>query len=121
MPVPGRPVRAGLKCLCGAAGMVLLLAGCSDRAERVTFDGNYYPASISAAKPDRRGFTASVSRASQGIAGAQRAAIHEATRYCLQNFGTSDIGWSGVPAGSQGPVYARAGERVSVTGRCVIW
>lgn len=113
--------RAGLKGVCSALGVMLLLSGCGDRAERVTFGGNYYPAKSSGNSQDRRAFTASVSRASNGMAGAQQAALHEATRYCLQNFGTSDIDWSGVPEGAQIPAYARAGNRVSVTGRCVIW
>lgn len=121
MAVHDRPVITGMKRLCGAVGIVLLLAGCDDRADRVSFNGNYYPSKSSGAKTDRRDFTASVSRASQDIAGAKLAVIHEATRYCLQNFGTSDIGWAGGSAGSKEPVYTRAGQSISVSGRCVIW
>jgi len=98
----------------------LMLAGCAERSERVIFDGNYYPPKTRAEKEDRRNFTASVRRASRGIEGAQKAAVHEATRYCLESFGTSEIEWSGVAEG-QGPIYGRSGDTVSVTGRCIIW
>ncbi|SLN15301.1 hypothetical protein ROG8370_00404 [Roseovarius gaetbuli] len=99
---------------------VLMLAGCTERSERAIFDGNYYPPKTRAEKEDRRNFTASVRRASRGIEGAQKAALHEATRYCLESFGTSEIKWSGVAKG-EGPVYGRSGDTVSVTGRCIIW
>ncbi|NCQ24235.1 MAG: hypothetical protein COW54_02025 [Rhodobacteraceae bacterium CG17_big_fil_post_rev_8_21_14_2_50_63_15] len=111
--------------ICRRAGLVLVvigvMAGCTERKERVLFDGVYYPPKSRAEKQDQRNFTASVSRANRGIEGAQKAAVHEATRYCLENFGTSEIDWRGVPEGSEGPLFARSGDRVSVSGRCAIW
>ncbi|MEQ8899982.1 MAG: hypothetical protein RID11_06690 [Roseovarius sp.] len=100
---------------------LVMLAGCADREERVIFDGNYYPAKSKGEKAERRDFTASVRRVSRGPEGAQKAVLHEATRYCLQNFGTSEIAWADVPAGGEGPVYARSGDSLSVSGRCIIW
>lgn len=111
---------SGLKAL-GTVVLILGLAACGGREERMTFDGNYYPAKSSAGAQDRCDFTASVTRASQGVAGAQRAARHAATRYCVNTYGTSKIDWAGVPDGSQGPAFSRAGDRISVAGRCVIW
>ncbi len=101
--------------------MIGVLAGCAKREERVYFNGNYYPGKSRAEKEDRQNFTASVSRASSGLEGAQLAAVHEATRYCLANYGTSEITWSGVASGQEGPVYARSGDSLSVSGRCEIW
>ncbi len=98
-----------------------LVAGCTERKERVLFDGNYYPGKARGEREDRRDFTATVRRAGRGIEGAQKAAVHEATRYCIENFGTSEIAWSGVAEGQEGPVYARSGDRLSVSGRCIIW
>jgi len=100
---------------------LVMLAGCADREERVIFDGNYYPAKSKGEKAERRDFTASVRRVSRRPEGAQKAVLHEATRYCLQNFGTSEIEWADVPAGGEGPVYARSGDSLSVSGRCIIW
>jgi len=108
--------RVGLVCLA-----IVLLTGCAQREERVLFNGNYYPGKARAEKEDRRNFTAFVRRAGRGVEGAQQAALYEATRYCLDNFGTSEIEWIGVPAGAEGPVYARSGDTVSVRGRCIIW
>lgn len=105
----------------GAAALLVLVAGCSVREERMLFDGSYYPASSGAVSDDRRDFTASVTRASQGMEGAQRATLHEATRYCVNTFGTSRIDWANVPEASDGPAFAREGDRVSASGRCVIW
>ncbi|MFB9150776.1 hypothetical protein [Roseovarius ramblicola] len=101
--------------------VVALAAGCTERSERVLFDGNYYPAKARGEREDRSEFTATVRRADNGIEGAQKAAVHEATRYCLRNFGTSEITWAGVPAGEDDPAYIRSGDRLSVSGRCAIW
>lgn len=108
--------RAGL-----ALVALAVLAGCTEREERVLFNGNYYPGKARAEKQDRRNFTALVRRAGRGIEGAQQAVLYEATRYCLDNFGTSEIAWKGAPEGTEGPVYARSGDTVTVTGRCIIW
>lgn len=107
------------------AGLALIslavLASCTEREQRVLFEGNYYPGKARAEKADRRNFTASVRRAGRGANGAQQAVFYEATRYCLDNFGTSEIEWVGVSDGSEGPVYVRSGDTVSVKGRCIIW
>jgi len=106
----------------GAALLGLaIVAGCSDRDARVVFDGNYYPGKARGDRADRRDFTATVRRVGQGIAGAQKAAVHEATQYCINTFGTSRIAWSGAGAGQEGPAYSRSGDQLSVSGRCVIW
>jgi hypothetical protein len=111
---------SGLKGI-GVAALIIGLAGCADREQRMFFDGNHYPASSGADQQGLRAFTASVTRASQGINGAQAAALHEATRYCVNTYGTSTIDWANVPPGTEGPAYGRSGDRVSVAGRCVIW
>jgi hypothetical protein len=87
----------------------------------VLFDGNYYPAKSRGEKSDPRVFTASAGRAGRGIEGAQKAAVHEATRYCIEKFGTSAIEWSPRREGQEGPVFTRSGDRVSVAGTCIIW
>ena len=58
MPVRDRTGISGLKGI-GVAALILGLAGCADREQRMFFDGNYYPASsrrtggICAASPPR--------------------------------------------------------------------
>ena len=113
----GRTYRLVGSALLGLA----LVSGCSERTERVVFDGNYYPGKARGDKADRRNVTATVRRAGQGIAGAQKAAVHAATQYCINNFGTSEIAWSGVAEGQEAPAYARSDDRLSVSGRCAIW
>lgn len=107
---------AGLALLCAA-----LVAGCTRRENRVLFDGVYYPARTSSERADRRNFTATARRAGRGVEGARKAAVHEATRYCIENFGTSAIEWAGVREGREGPAYVQSGDRVSVSGTCIIW
>lgn len=112
-----RPYRATLAlALCG-----VVLAGCADREGRERFDGNYYPTKLRSEREDRRAFTTSATRVARGIEGAQKAAIHEATRYCLENFGTSAIAWAQRGEGQEGPIFARSGDRISASGRCEIW
>jgi len=97
------------------------LAGCAERSERMFFAGNYYPPRTDEDRDDRRNFTASVKRVDQGVEGAREAVLHEARRYCVTNYGTSDIAWAQGPDGREGPAFAVSGGRMTVTGRCVIW
>jgi hypothetical protein len=98
----------------------LMLAACSERSERVLFDGMYFPAKAKKASDDRMEFEVSVRRAAQGLEAAQAAGRHEGTRYCIENFGTSEIAWSGEAEG-EGAAMQMSNDTLSMKGRCVIW
>ncbi len=70
-----------------------LVAGCSNRKERVAFDGKYFKTKISKVDGQRDVFTLVVKNAAQSIDGAREAARYDATVYCVTNYGSSDINW----------------------------
>jgi len=98
----------------------LALMGCSERSERVMFDGMYFPAKAKKASDDRQDFVVSVRRAAQSLDAAIEAGRHEGTSYCLENFGTSDIDWADGPDG-EGDMAQVSGDSLTLKGRCVIW
>ncbi len=102
------------------AGVATLsLAACTERAERVYFDGNYYPTRESHVdRSDREVFETRVRRATQGIEGAVAAGMHGGTRYCVTNFGTSDIDWL-TPTDPSALDATQA--TLTMRGRCVTW
>ena len=77
---------------------VLLLLGCSARINenRVHFDGILFNAKlkIGASKKD---FEIIVPRSDRSLVGAKEAGRYEATIYCVNKFGTSDILWDVSP------------------------
>lgn len=80
----------------GLAALVVLIAGCTKKDERVLFDGLYFKAK--AAPVDRKKtlaeFVVSVQDVSQSLEGARAAGGYEGTRYCIANYGTSRIDWT---------------------------
>lgn len=76
--------------LCVAAG---LLTGCTSREDRIAFDGKYFRTKLSKVDGQRDVFTLTVKNASQSIDGAREAARYEATVYCVNTYGSSDITW----------------------------
>ncbi|MBW4960556.1 hypothetical protein [Sulfitobacter sp. CW3] len=76
-----------------ACTIAAVLAGCSSREDRVAFDGIYFKTKISKVEGQRDVFTLLVKNASQSIDGAREAARYEATVYCVNNYGSSDIVW----------------------------
>ncbi|MEL7257899.1 MAG: hypothetical protein AAFN80_08640 [Pseudomonadota bacterium] len=101
-----------------AASMVM--SACGRKDERVLFDGNFYKSRAKHTSDDRQSFTVRVSRANQGLNGARAAGEHEGTRYCLENFGTSEIAWVNGPDAEEA-VLIRDGNRLVLDGRCVLW
>ena len=71
------------------------LSACSERREeRVLFEGEYFRANASRVdRDDRTSFSVQVAGISRSFEGALEAGRYEATRYCVQQFGTSDIIW----------------------------
>lgn len=100
---------------------LMLLGGCVERAKRVMFDGKYYPTREKAAdKQDRRAFTVTVRKAAQGIDGAREAGRHGGSKYCIKNFGTSEIEWARGPDDAAETLQLANGTLL-LTGRCITW
>ena len=76
----------------------LSIAGCGQREERIAFDGEFFRASAARIDRDQREqFTVQVGDISRSFQGALEAGRHEGTRYCIEEFGTSDIIWVSGP------------------------
>ena len=81
----------------------LALSACQERrADRIAFDGVFFRSSSSKVDGVREEFQVSVGPASASMDGARAAGRHEATRYCIRNFGSSDIRWLQGPDAEDG-------------------
>ena len=61
-----------------------------DPGKKIAFDGYYFSSKLSRSKLDDRSFDLTVRRVNRSL-GAREAGRYEATRFCIKNFGTSDI------------------------------
>jgi hypothetical protein len=102
--------------LCAA----LAVAACGKPGERVRFDGNYYPAKLNEVGDRREDFVVAVSDPGQGIEGAREAGRFEATRYCVETFGDSNITWQAGYDPDAGAAVIDNGKLI-LRGSCVIW
>lgn len=105
----------------GALCVLMALGGCTEKAKRVTFDGKYYPTrEKGAGKAERDQFTVTVRRASQGLDGAREAGRHGGSKYCIKNFGTSEIEWARGPDDPAETLIINNSNLV-FSGRCITW
>ncbi|WP_372609945.1 hypothetical protein [Aquicoccus sp.] len=106
----------------GLALIAALLAGCGVtdrmRANQVAFDGVEFRPRSEQAGDEREAFTITVPRASQSPEGARLAGAHEATRYCIENYGRSDLEWDVGPE-DEGLVVEN--DTLTLQGRCDGW
>lgn len=98
----------------------LALAACGKSGERVFFEGNYYPADLASTGEGREAFAVTVQDATQGIEGAREAGRFEATRYCIENYGDSDITWQQGYGVEDARAMTDRGSLI-MRGSCVIW
>lgn len=64
------------------------------KRERVTFEGHSYKAKAQKVSREARDhFSVTVSRANQSLLGARQAGEYEATKYCIEEYGTSKVDW----------------------------
>ena len=80
-----------------ATSSFFIMGACSNPFEleenKVSFDGYYFSSKLSRSKLDDRSFDLTVRRANRSLSGAREAGRYEATRFCIKNYGTSDINW----------------------------
>ncbi len=75
---------------------VAVLAACNRRDDSILFDGAAFRTKASfVERSNRRDFVVTASPVSASRDGALQAAVYEATKYCIENYGTSDIAWAG--------------------------
>ena len=100
---------------------VVMVAGCTERAKRVFFDGKFYPTREKAVnKDDRASFVVTVRKAQQGLDGAREAGRHGGSKYCIKNFGTSEIEWVNGPDDPEETLQLNNGS-LTLAGRCITW
>lgn len=97
----------------------LLLSACAAerRADRVAFDGVFFRSNASKIDKKRDRFEVSVSPASASLDGAREAGRYEAIRYCIDNYGSSDIDWLDGPDAEDGTLTI-ANDRLLLRGIC---
>ena len=96
-----------------------MLVGCSNPLEpkenKISFDGYYFSSKLSRSKLDDRSFDLTVRRANRSLLGAREAGRYEATRFCIKNFGTSDIKWV---IGPDDQSIGLTGKVLKLSGQC---
>lgn len=102
-----------------ALGCALTLAACGGGRTEIAFQGEVYRATSTAGDP-RESFTATARPVGAGPAGAVLAAEHEGKRYCIENFGTSDIVWD-IGPDSDPAALPVEGDAVTLAGTCDPW
>ncbi|MEM6760531.1 MAG: hypothetical protein AAF601_13730 [Pseudomonadota bacterium] len=101
-----------------ACAASLILSACQERrADRIAFDGVFFRSNSSKVDKQRDQFVVSVGPASLSLDGARAAGRHEAVRYCIENFGASDIAWSQGPDAEDGRLVLE-NDRLILRGTC---
>ena len=97
----------------------LVLSACTGerRSERVPFDGQFFRATAKKQDKQRLNFEVAVRPVSASLDGAREAGRYEAIRYCIGNFGTSNINWSDGPDAEDGTLRI-ANDRLLLLGTC---
>ncbi len=86
------------------AGLALTACGKINESKRERFDGVPFRVSAKAInkKETLANFVVKVVDATKSQRGALEAAHHEATRYCIENYGTSKFDWTNITVGEEG-------------------
>ncbi len=93
-----------------------VLAGCQDREDEISFDGQFYRTSLSKGEA-RHEFTVSSRPVSASLLGARQAAEYEAFTYCINEYGSSDIDWV-IGPDLPDESYAISDDTLTLQGAC---
>lgn len=87
-----------------AAGLSLTACGKLTESKRPKYDGVPFRVSVKPInkKESRANFIVKVVDATKTPTGALEAAHHEATRYCIETYGSSKFDWTNISVGEEG-------------------
>ena len=96
----------------------MLAAGCNNRDDEILFDGQAFRGKAGfESRDNRRSFVATIRPVSASIEGAREAGRYEGIKYCVTEYGTSDIAWSLSPD-AEPQTWNVDRDTVTFTGRC---
>ena len=87
-----RPVPYGLAF--GLLVVLALLASCGNQDDKIAFDGQVFRSKAKVVDKEKDHIEIEVRPVSASLDGAREAGRYEATRYCIANYGTSNVVWS---------------------------
>lgn len=88
-------------------------------SKNVEFDGVKFAVKLSKGE-DREDFSIVVREPSKTLAGAREAGRYAATKYCIKNYGTSDVIWANGPDDADEALLID-NDTLSLVGRCKGW
>lgn len=94
-----------------------LLAGCTSSEDRIFFDGQFYKSKVRKVERQLDVFVVSVRPVSKSLKGAREAGRYEATVYCVNTYGSSDIIWTAGPDAPEGQLNIEK-DTLTLQGRC---
>ena len=77
-----------------ASALALAVSGCVKENRNIPFDGVVFKTKTKKVDDNLADFVAYVSPVSASLEGAREAGRYEGTKYCISNFGTSQIDWT---------------------------
>ncbi len=101
-------------------GALLLAAGCDRYRDRqVPFDGYLFKSKARAVdkKLSRADFTATIWPVSQSLKGTREAARYEGTKYCIAEYGTSQVDWT-IGPDTPAEQFMIVDDTLTFSGRC---
>ena len=108
-----RRILTGCVLVCSLAA----LSACNDKEDAIAFDGQYFRAKVSKVDKQRDQFTVTVGPVSASLDGAREAGRYEATKYCIEQYGTSDKTWV-VGPDSPSEALRIEGDKLVLRGAC---
>ncbi|MDA9352089.1 hypothetical protein N9Q74_01910 [Ascidiaceihabitans sp.] len=97
---------------------VIPLVACTPSSQIPSFDGIKFRTKLSKVDKQRVQFSVTVLSASQSLAGAREAGRYEATKYCINQYGTSDIAWMSGPDVEDGGLTI-TNDQLQLRGACL--
>lgn len=106
-----------MRILIGLGLCAALLAGCTSSEDRLFFDGQLYNAKLRKVDRQLDQFQITVRPVSKSLLGAREAGRYEATSYCINLLGSSDITWTEGPDVEEGALTIDK-DTLVLQGRC---
>ncbi|MEP3920987.1 hypothetical protein [Ascidiaceihabitans sp.] len=102
----------------GILAVAATLAACNKKEDAIAFDGQFFRAKLAKVDKQRDQFTVTIGPVSSSLDGAKEAGRYEATRYCIEQFGTSDKTWV-IGPDSPNEQLRIEGDKLVLRGACV--